>query len=100
MKLTPTGINRGLDWTTFSLYLCLVLVGWLMIFTVGYEEGYHGINDFLSRPIGKQTIWIGLSFIAIFLLYFIDWKFFQTFSYLFYIIGLVLLFLVSLLKSS
>lgn len=94
MKFTPTGINRGLDWTTFSLYLCLVLVGWLMIFTVGYEEGYHGINDFLSRPIGKQTIWIGLSFLAMFLLYFIDWKFFQTFSYLFYIIGLVLLFLV------
>jgi len=96
MKFTPTGINRGLDWTTFSLYLCLVLVGWLMIFTVGYEEGYHGINDFLSRPIGKQTIWIGLSFLAMFLLYFIDWKFFQTFSYLFYIIGLVLLFLVLL----
>jgi len=94
MKFTPTGINRGLDWTTFSLYLCLVLVGWLMIFTVGYEEGYHGINDFLGRPIGKQTIWIGLSFIAMFLLYFIDWKFFQTFSYLFYIIGLVLLILV------
>ncbi len=94
MKFTPTGINRGLDWTTFSLYLCLVLVGWLMIFTVGYEEGYHGINDFLSRPVGKQTIWIGLSFLGMFLLYFIDWKFFQTFSYLFYIIGLVLLILV------
>ena len=94
MKFTPTGINRGLDWTTFSLYLCLVLVGWLMIFTVGYGEGYHGINDFLSRPIGKQTIWIGLSFLAMFLLYFIDWKFFQTFSYLFYIIGLILLVLV------
>ncbi len=94
MKFTPTGINRGLDWTTFSLYLCLVLVGWLMIFTVGYEEGYHGINDFLSRPVGKQTIWIGISFVGMFLLYFIDWKFFQTFSYLFYIIGLIFLILV------
>lgn len=94
MKFTPTGINRGLDWTTFSLYLCLVLVGWLMIFTVGYEEGYHGINDFLSRPVGKQTIWIGLSFLGMFLLYFIDWKFFQTFSYLFYIIALIFLVLV------
>jgi len=94
MRFTPTGINRGLDWTTFSLYLCLVLVGWLMIFTVGYEEGYHGINDFLSRPVGKQTIWIGLSFVGMFLLYFIDWKFFQTFSYLFYIVGLILLVLV------
>lgn len=94
MKLTSTGIYRGLDWTTFSIYLCLVLVGWLMIFTVGYEDGYNGINDFLSRPVGRQTIWIGISFIAMFLLYFIDWKFFQTFSYLFYIVGLVLLFLV------
>jgi len=94
MKLTSTGIYRGLDWTTFSIYLCLVLVGWLMIFTVGYEDGYNGISDFLSRPVGRQTIWIGISFIAMFLLYFIDWKLFQTFSYLFYIVGLVLLFLV------
>ena len=94
MKFTPTGTNRGLDWMTFSLYLCLVMVGWLMIFTVGYEEGYNGIGDFLSRPVGRQTIWIGLSFIAMFLLYFIDWKFFQTFSYLFYIAALVLLVLV------
>lgn len=94
MAFTPTGTNRGLDWMTFSLYLCLVMVGWLMIFTVGYEEGYNGISDFLSRPVGRQTIWIGISFIAMFLLYFIDWKFFQTFSYLFYIVGLVFLILV------
>lgn len=94
MKFTPTGTNRGLDWMTLSLYLCLVMVGWLMIFTVGYEEGYNGISDFLSRPVGRQTIWIGISFVAMFLLYFIDWKFFQTFSYLFYIAGLILLFLV------
>lgn len=94
MKFTPTGTNRGLDWMAFSLYLCLVMVGWLMIFTVGYEDGYNGINDFLSRPVGRQTIWIGISFVGMFLLYFIDWKFFQTFSYLFYILGLVLLVLV------
>ena len=56
-----------------------VLVGWLMIFTVGYEEGYNDISDFLSRPVGRQTIWIGFSFIAMFLLSFIDWKFFQLF---------------------
>lgn len=94
MKFTSTGIYRGLDWTTFSIYLCLVLVGWLMIFTVGYEDGYNGISDFLSRPVGRQTIWIGISFVAMFLLYFIDWKFFQTFSYLFYIAGLIFLILV------
>ncbi len=94
MKFTSTGIYRGLDWTTFSIYLCLVLVGWLMIFTVGYEDGYNGISDFLIRPVGRQTIWIGISFVGMFLLYFIDWKFFQTFSYLFYIVGLVLLVLV------
>lgn len=85
---------------TFSVYLCLVLVGWLMIFTVGYEEGYNeGIGDFLSRPVGKQTIWIGISFIAMFFLYFIDWKFFQTFAYLFYIISLVFLIMVLLFGS-
>ena len=94
MKIASTGTYRGLDWVTFSIYLCLVLVGWLMIFTVGYEEGYNGIGDFLSRPVGKQTIWIGISFIVMALLYFIDWKFFQTFAYLLYAISLILLVLV------
>lgn len=92
MSLKLTGTNRSLDWITFSLYLCLVLVGWLMIFTVGYEDGYYGgIGGFLSSPIGRQTIWIGISFVVIFILFFIDWKFWQTFSYLIYIFAMLLL---------
>lgn len=94
MKLKTTGIRRGLDWMTLSLYLCLVVVGWLMIFTVGYEDGFSDIGGFLSAPIGRQTIWIGISFLAMLVLYFIDWKFFQTFAYLFYIIAVALLILV------
>jgi rod shape determining protein RodA len=90
-----TGIRRGMDWMTLSLYLCLVMVGWLMIYTVGYSDEYNeGIGDFFSRPIGRQTIWIGISFLFIFLLYFIDWKFFQTFAYVIYAAALVLLILV------
>ncbi|MEM6318322.1 MAG: rod shape-determining protein RodA [Bacteroidota bacterium] len=95
MSFTATGTYRGLDWITFSIYLCLVLVGWLMIYTVGYEDGYNaGIGDFLSRPVGRQTIWIGISFVAMFLLYFVDWKIFQTLAFLFYILSLLLLVLV------
>ena len=89
--------NRSLDWISFSLYLCLVFVGWLMIFTVGYENGYElELTSFLATPVGKQSIWIILSFILFFLIFFIDWKFWQTFAYLIYALSLCLLILVLL----
>jgi len=100
MKFKTTGIRRGLDWVTLSLYLCLVVVGWLMIFTVGYEDGYNiDIGDFLSRPVGKQTIWVGISLLAMSMLYLIDWKFLHTFSYLIYAVSIGLLVLVLFLGT-
>ncbi|MBK6623313.1 MAG: hypothetical protein IPG32_21515 [Saprospirales bacterium] len=51
---------------TFSLFLSLVGIGWLMIYTVGYGEHYkNGLNYFLTQTdVGKQTIWIGTCLIA------------------------------------
>ncbi len=97
MSTRTAAANRSLDWMSFSLYLCLVFVGWLMIFTVGYENGYDGgLTDLLATPVGKQTIWIVLSFLMFFLIFFIDWKLWQTFSYLIYAFSLLLLVLVLL----
>lgn len=84
---------RSMDWATFSLYLSLVAVGWLMIFTVGYGDGYAGgLGNFLSSTAGKQTIWIGISLAVFSIIYFlIDWKLWQTIAYLIYAISIVLL---------
>lgn len=82
-----------MDWATFSLYLSLVAVGWLMVFTVGYGDGYNGgLGEFLASAAGRQTIWIGISLSVFSVIYFlIDWKLWQTLSYLIYALSIGLL---------
>ena len=92
---------KSIDWTTFSIFLGLVAVGWLMIFSVGYEEGiYDGFSSYLSTPSGKQTIWIAISFSIFFLFFFIDWKFWQTFAYLIYALSMISLVAVLFLGNT
>jgi len=93
--------NQTVDWVTLSIYLAMLGIGWLMIYTVGYNEGY---GDDLwgalgSTSIGKHTIWIGISLFTLFITFVIDWKFWRTFAYLWYIFGLILLVLVLFLGT-
>ncbi|MEM9820265.1 MAG: rod shape-determining protein RodA [Bacteroidota bacterium] len=86
----------NLDWMTFSLYLSLVGVGWLMIYTVGYDDQRTlGAMVFdLNTNVGKQTLWIGVSFLLMLFILFIDWNFWRTFAYLIYAATLLALLLV------
>jgi rod shape determining protein RodA len=83
-------LRKRPDFVTFGIYLGLVAIGWLMIFTVGYEDGYTMAN-FLKTPVGKQSIWIGISFFAFFCVQLLSWKFWQSFAYPIYIITVLLL---------
>ena len=81
----------SLDWMTFSLYLSLIAVGWLMIYTVGYDKD-NPTNIFdLSTIIGKQTLWICISGVILLITIIIDRTFWQTFAYLVYAVGMGLL---------
>ena len=85
---------QSIDWMSFSLFLSLVSVGWLMIFAVGYgEAGYPtAFVDFIKHTaIGKQTIWIGISMAALILIMVIDHKVWSTLAYPIYGIALILL---------
>ena len=86
-------LGRNIDWMTFSLYLAMVGIGWLMIYTVGYSEDYSkGFSHFMfETQVGKQTIWIGIAFAVFLFTYIIDRKFWETFAYPIYGVGLVLL---------
>lgn len=89
--------SRKIDWTTFSLFLSLIGIGWLMVYTVGYGDEYHkGINHFIFKTdVGKQTLWIGICLLAALFIFVIDRKFWQTFAYP--IFGFSLLLLVGVL---
>lgn len=84
--------SRSIDITTFSIFLALVAIGWLMIYAVNYEEGVNdSFKSFISSAIGKQTIWTVIAFVAFGVIQFIDWRFWQTFAYLIYGLAIVLL---------
>ena len=80
---------------TFSIYLGLIGIGWLMIYTAGYGDGYSSdMSVFLKTQVGKQTIWIGISLVVLLITLAIDEKFWRTFAYLAYIVSMVGLALV------
>lgn len=81
-------VIKKFDVTTFSAYLGLVVLGWLMIFSVGYHEDQ---SSFFQTSAGKQAIWIGISFFTFLAINLIDWKFWRVFAYPIYIFSLFLL---------
>ncbi len=91
MASTKAGTqSKNIDWITFSLYLSLVLIGWLMIFAVEYK-GDESPSLSLSNPIGKQSLWLVFAFALLLAVLNIDWKFWRNFSYPIYGMSLVML---------
>jgi len=82
------------DWILLSLYLALVSVGWVMIYAVSYDNNASGNFLSIDYNAGRQLIFIGVSFFALFFVLAFDSKIWRTFSYGFYGIGIFLLILV------
>ena len=84
---TNTGF-QNVDLQTLSFYLGLVGVGWMMIVAATVGDGTFLE---LSDSAQKQGIFIGLSFILIVAISFIEWKFWRTIAYVAYVLSLLLL---------
>lgn len=84
----------NIDWITVSLYLAMMLIGWLNIYAAVYNEDHKSIFDF-SQQYGKQMIWIFAAIFIAVLMINVDSKFFVTFSIPIY--GLILLILMAVL---
>ncbi len=80
----------NLDWITVLVYLLLLLIGWLSIYSAGYEEASQGILD-TSKNHGKQFIWITAAIFLAAAVMMTDSKFFPFFSYFFYAFTIFLL---------
>ncbi len=87
-------IWSNVDWLTVSMYLILVLLGWINIYAAVYNEDHHSIFDF-SQRYGKQLIWIGAALILAFLMFIIDINFYSFFAYLVY--GIMIFLLIAVL---
>ncbi len=87
------GILGNIDWVMVSIYLMLVFMGWLNIYSAVYNENHKSIFDF-SQSYGKQLIWIASSALIALFIMAIDPKFFSQFAFGIYGFFLLLLMLV------
>lgn len=85
---------KNIDTPTIILYLILVTIGWLSIYSAVYDENHSSIFD-IERNYGKQLIWIISALFIAFMILMIESKFYSVFSYGIY--GVTLLLLVSVL---
>ena len=76
------------DWLTILIYLALVYIGWVNIYSASYNDAITSFFDF-SQVYTKQLVWICLSFILIIFILAIEAKFYERFSSIIYIISLV-----------
>ncbi|HBS87280.1 MAG: rod shape-determining protein RodA [Bacteroidetes bacterium GWF2_38_335] len=87
-------VITSVDWLTIFLYLLLVLLGWINIYSAVYDDEHKSIFDFTQR-YGKQIIFIAAAvFIAVCLLI-IESNFYSLFAYGIY--ALMILLLISVL---
>jgi rod shape determining protein RodA len=86
-------IAKGIDGVMVSLYMLLVLIGVLCIFSVEYKSGENIIQTIvlLKKNYSRQLLFIGMSaIIAVFILL-TDSKFFTATSNISYALGILLM---------
>ena len=86
-------IFKNLDPLLVTLYLIMVLMGWLNIYASVYNEEHQSIVD-LTQKYGKQLIWMGTALLLAIIILILDGNFYAAFSYPIYGISIISLILV------
>lgn len=87
------------DWITVFFYLGFVLLGWLNIYAASYDlENATDLFD-LSGRAGMQLVWMGTSLLLAFALIKIDVRFYETYAFVFYMVGIGLLIITLLVAK-
>lgn len=84
----------NIDWSTVVLYILLVMIGWVAIYSAAYvDETFSIFSSEINS--GKQFQWMVASAIVAFLVLVVDSRFYVTFSYPMY--GVIMLFVASVM---
>ncbi len=79
-----------MDWISVILYALLVFIGWLNIYSTSVGDADTSIFDF-STLYGKQLFFMGVAFLGIIFVLFVESTFFERFSSIFYVVSIILL---------
>ncbi|WP_188370597.1 rod shape-determining protein RodA [Muriicola marianensis] len=88
--MSGKSVFKRVDWLTIFLYLMLVGIGWVNIYSTTLTDEGNALLDF-SQLYGKQLFFIGASLIAALIFLNLEAHFYERFSSLLYIITMVLL---------
>ncbi|MDC3259933.1 rod shape-determining protein RodA [bacterium] len=83
-------IFQNVDWALITIFLTLMLMGWLNIYAATYSEDHQSLFDF-SQSYGKQLLWIGTALGLGLVMLMLEERFFSTFSNVIYLGGILLL---------
>ena len=83
-------ILKRIDWLTVFIYLALLTIGWVNIYSSTFSETDVSIYDF-GTLYGKQLFFIGVSFLTIILVLALETSFYERFSSVMYMISVILL---------
>ncbi len=93
------GIFGNLDWITVLIYLVLIIWGWVNIYASVYDaESTVSIFN-ISLNSGKQLLWISVSMVLILAILVIDFRVYESFAPLLYILFILLLMAVLVLGT-
>jgi len=81
-------VSNNIDWVIVSIYIVMVILGWLNIYSSSLPEIETSLFD-LSQYYGKQMLTIVFTIPLIIIVLSVESKFYEKFSFLIYIIGLL-----------
>ena len=90
MSIALSKRQKSFDWITFSIYLALMFIGWLMIYSVSSTADSSWAPS-LSSLHGKQLLWIAVSLASVMAIMLIPFIFWRNFSFLIYFLSIILL---------
>ncbi len=87
-------ITKNVDWMVVLIYIACLIIGWLNIYAAVYNPETQTSMFDLSNNAGKQLMWIGTAALLIVCILVIDYKFYETFSFVIYAVVIFLLVVV------
>ncbi len=83
MREKSDSIFYNVDWFTVAIYLLLIGMGWMNIYSAVYDPATSDVFD-VSRQESKQLIFIGVSMILAFSILIMDASFFTATAFILY----------------
>lgn len=84
------GVSQNIDWISISIYIALVVMGWLNIYSSSLSSSPEETFIFDSSQIyGKQFLFILFTVPIIFVVLFVEAKFYEKFSIVIFSIAIL-----------